>query len=176
MRAVSARRRGHLDIGSVRAGFLFGQRERAQLFAGHKFRQPLPFLFVRAEQQQRANADGMVRVHKHRCRCAAAADLLQNSAVRHLGEPVTANFRRRSRTEHADSSQSIDHITRNVRLPIDLRRIEMFIQKFAQLTKRLVDLRLFRCRDPRIRHHPIGNEMALEQAFDKTERLRAGKK
>src|ERR1700730_10911839 len=118
----------------------------------------------------------MMRVHKYRCRCAAAADLLQNSAIRHLGKTVAADFFWRSRTEHADSSQSINHITRNVRLPIDLRRIKMFIQKFAQLTERLVDFRLFRSRDPWIRHHPIGNEMALEEAFDETERLRAGEK
>ena len=116
----------------------------------------------------------MMRVHKHRCRCAAPADFLQNFAIRHLGESVTANFFRCSRAEYADSSQSIDHITRNVRLPIDFRRVKVFIQKFAQLTQRLVDLRLFRCRNPRIRHHPIGNEVALKQAFDETERLRAG--
>jgi len=48
--------------------------------------------------------------------------------------------------------------------------------EFAQRTKRLVDFGLFRCRDPRIRHHPVGNEVALEQAFDETERLRAGEK
>src|ERR1700736_2266784 len=116
----------------------------------------------------------MMRGHKYRCRCAPATDLLQNFAVRHLGKTVTADFFWRSRTEHADSSQSINHITRNVRLPIDVRRIKMFIQKFAQLTERLVDFRLFRSLDSRIRHHPIGNEMALKQAFNESERLRPG--
>src|SRR6266403_612086 len=93
--------------------------------------------------------------------------------------PVSATisvFVRACLTTKARESQSNDHITRNVRLPIDLRRIKMFIQKFAQLAKRSVDFRLFRCRNPRIRHHPVGNEMALEQAFDETERLRAGEK
>src|SRR5437870_6407055 len=118
----------------------------------------------------------MMRIDEHRGRCAAATDFFQNFAVRHLRKTATANFFWCSRTEHADSSQSIDHITRNVLLPIYRRRIKMFIQKFAQLSKRLVDFRLFRRRDSWIRHHPIGNEMALEEAFDETERLRAGEK
>src|SRR5438874_10311847 len=116
----------------------------------------------------------MMRVHEHRSRCATAADLLQNFAVGHLAEPVTANFLRRSRAKHADSSKSIDHITRDVRLPVDLRRIKMLIEKLAQLAQRFVDPTLFGCRDPRIRHYPIGNKMAGEQAFDETKRLRAG--
>src|SRR6266404_7986671 len=35
---------------------------------------------------------------------------------------------------------------------------------------------LFHSRNARIRHHPIGNEMSLEQSLGKTERLRACKK
>ena len=103
-----------------------------------------------------------------------AADLLQNFAVGHLAEPVTANFLRCGRAKYADSSKSIDHVTRDISLPVDLRRIEMLIEKLAQLVQRLVDPRLFGCRDPRIRHHPIGNEMTGEQAFNETKRLWTG--
>src|SRR5205085_6223700 len=114
----------------------------------------------------------MMRVHENGCRCATPADRLQNFAVRHLAKTVAANFFWRSRAEHADSSESIDHVARNVRLPVDFHRIEMFIQKLAQFSEGLVDLSLFRRRDPRIRHHPIGNKMSLEQSFDETKRLR----
>src|SRR5260370_38159608 len=115
-----------------------------------------------------------MRIHKNRRRSATAPDFLQDFAVRHLTETASANFFWRRRTEHADSSQSINHIPRNVRLPIDLRRIKMFIQEFAQLTERLIDFRLFRRRDPWLRHYPAANALALEEAFDETQRLRAG--
>src|SRR4029077_8520508 len=122
-----------------------------------------------------ADADRMMRVYKHRCRCATTTDLFEDLAVRHLSESVTADFFRCSRTENADSSQSIDHVPRNVRLSIDLGRIQMFIQEFAQLAPRLFDPGLFCRRDPRIRHHPVGHEMSGEQSFNKPERLRPGK-
>ena len=42
--------------------------------------------------------------------------------------------------------------------------------------ERLIDLRLLRRLNARIRHDPIGNKMPPEQTFDETECLRAGKK
>ena len=47
----------------------------------------------------------------------------------------------------------------------------MFVEKLPKFRKRLVQLRLLRCRDVWIRHHPIGNEMTLEKAFRKAKRL-----
>ena len=89
---------------------------------------------------------------------------------------MSAIFLRRRHAEHAGTPQPIDHATGNIRLPIDLRRIEICIQKFAKLSKRLNQLALLRLRDARIRHHPIGNEMPLEKPFDETERLRPREK
>src|SRR4030095_16528543 len=70
-----------------------------------------------------------------------------------------------------DTPQPIDHAARNIRLPIDFRRIEICIQKFAKFSKRLIQLALLRLRDARIRHHPIRHEMPLEKSFRQPQRL-----
>jgi len=46
----------------------------------------------------------------------------------------------------------------------------------AKLSKNSVQFDLLRRRDARIRHYPIGNEMALEKTFGKTESLRTCEK
>src|SRR4030095_5877969 len=70
-----------------------------------------------------------------------------------------------------DTPQPIDHAARNICSPIDFRRIEICIQKFAKFSKRLIQLTLLRLRDVRIRHHPIRHEMPLEKSFRKPQRL-----
>src|SRR5262245_33049981 len=117
-----------------------------------------------------------MRVNKNRCGCATSSDLLQHLAVGHLREPASAVFLRRSHSEHADTPQPIDYIARNVRLPVDFRRIEICVQKFAKCSKRLIELALFHLRAPRIWHHPVRHEMPLEKAFGKSQRLRPSKK
>jgi hypothetical protein len=52
----------------------------------------------------------------------------------------------------------------------------MLIQKLAKLGESSVQFGLLRSRNARIRHHPISNEMPLEEAFGKTEGLRTCKK
>src|SRR6266567_2335133 len=91
----------------------------------------------------------------------------------HLGKAPSAVFHWRSRTEHADAPKTIDDLARNICLSIYLRRIEL-IEKLPQFSQRLVQLRLLRCRDAWIRHHPIGNEMTLEKTLGKTQRLWPG--
>ena len=89
---------------------------------------------------------------------------------------MPAIFLRRSHPEHANSAQSINHAARYIRFSVDFRGIEMLVQKLAKLGKNSVQFDLLRRRDARIRHYPIGNEMALEKTFGKTERLRTCKK
>src|SRR5438445_6513765 len=55
--------------------------------------------------------------------------------------PYTTLFR--SHAEHANSAKAINHAARYVRFPINLCRIEMFVQKFAKVGERLIDLRKF---------------------------------
>src|SRR5882757_7087085 len=171
MRAVLAGTRLHLHVCRVRPGFPLGERERTELLASYQFRQPFLFLFVRAKQQQRPDPDGVMRVNKNRCRRATSPDLLQHFAVGHLRETMSAIFLRRRQAEHAGTSQPIDHATGNIRLPIDLRRIEICIQKFAKFSKSLIELALLSFRDTRIRHHPIRHEMPLEESFRKPQGL-----
>ena len=132
MRPVLAGTRLHLHICRIRSGFLFSERECTELLARHQFWQPFLLLLVRAEQKQRANPDRVMRVNENRCRCATAADFLQHLAVRHLRKAASAIFLRRGHAEHADASQAVDHAARNIRLSIDLRRIEMFIEKLRE--------------------------------------------
>src|SRR5215831_14990494 len=87
---------------------------------------------------------------------------------------MSAKFLRRSHSEHADPPQPINHAARNIRLPIDFRRIEIFVQKLAKFSQRLLQLRPFRLGDTRIRHHPIRHEMPLEKAFREPQRLGPG--
>src|SRR5919106_4301057 len=128
------------------------------------------------KKQQRTNSDGVMRIYENRCRCATTPDFLQQLAVSHLREAQSAEFHWRSCSEHTDPSQPIDDTSRNVGLSIYLGSIEMFVEKLPELGKRLVQLRLLRRWHARIRHHPIGNEVALEKAFRKTQRLRTCKK
>src|SRR6266513_2079182 len=69
-----------------------------------------------------------------------------------------------------------DHAARNICLSVDLRRIEVFVQKFAEFSECIIQLSLLGRRNTRIRHHPIGNEMSLEQPLGETQRLRTCKK
>ena len=118
----------------------------------------------------------MMCVDKDRCRRAPATDFLQDFAVRHLGEPTTANFFWCSRTEHADAAETINYFAWNVGVPVDRHRIQFRVEKFPEFLQCFIELGLLRRRNPRIRHHPIGNETTLEEPFDETERLRAGEK
>ena len=61
-------------------------------------------------------------------------------------------------------------------MSIDRRRIELRIEHLPQFRQRFVQLSLLRRRNPRIRHHPIGNEMPRKQSLGKPQRLRPGKK
>ena len=81
-----------------------------------------------------------------------------------------------SHAEYAHPAKSINHATRYIRFPVNFRRIEMLVQKLAKRGKSSVQFDLLHRRDARIGHYPIGNEVALEKTFSKTERLRACKK
>src|SRR6266511_2227226 len=114
--------------------------------------------------------------HEFQCRCATPPNLFQHLAVGHLRESAPAVFLQCGHAEHSDAPKTINYLARYVCLPIDLRRIKMFIQKFAEFGERIIQLSSLRGRNARIRHHPIGNEMSLEQSLGKTQRLRACKK
>src|SRR5437899_3220067 len=113
----------------------------------------------------------MMRVYENRCRCAAMANFLQEFAVNHLRKTPSAIFQRGGRTKHPDASQPIDDVARDICLSIYLRGVEMFIEKLAELDKSSIQLGLLRCRDARIRHHPIRDEITLEKTFCKAKRL-----
>src|SRR5262249_20969595 len=107
----------------------------------------------------------MVRIHKNRRRCAAAANFFQDFAIGHLRESASAILLRRSHAKHTNSAQAINHAAWYIRLPIDLRGMEVLIQKLAKLGESRIQFDLLRRRYARIRHHPIGNEMSLEKTF-----------
>ena len=162
----------HLYVRRIGACFTLGQRERAEFFARYQLRKPFLLLRVRSKKQQRSDTDRVVRVYENRCRRATAADFLKHPAVGHLRKTASTVFHWRGRSEHADATESIDNLAWNIRLSIYLGGVEMFVEKLAEFRKRLVQLRLLRCRDAWIRHHPVGNEMTLEKTFREAKRLR----
>ena len=174
--AVRARFRPRLDIRGVRARFFLGQREGRQLLARDERRQPFLLLLARAEKKQGPNANRMVRVCKDRGRSATRADFLEDLAVGPLGKTTTAIFLRRRHPEHSDPGEPVDHVSRNIRGPIDRHRIQILIEKFADLRERFVELGLLRGGNARIRHGPIRHEASQKQSLGEAERLRSGKK
>src|SRR5215471_14781746 len=117
-----------------------------------------------------------MRVNEYRSRRATTPDFFEHLAVGHLRESVSAILLRGGHAEHADTPQPIDHAARNICSAIDLRRVKMFVQKLPKLAQRLVQLGLLVRRNPRIWHHPVGDEMPLEQSLGKSLRLRPCKK
>jgi hypothetical protein len=67
---------------------------------------------------------------------------------------------------------AVDQMTRDVGVAIDRDRIEMLIQKHADFGERLIQLRLLRRRDSRIRHRPIRHKAPEKKPLGETERLR----
>ena len=176
MSAVRARLRPRLDVRGVRARFFLGQGESRQLLARHERRQPFLLLLARAEKKQGPNANRMVRVRKNGGRSATRADFLEDLAVGPLGKTTAAVFLRRGHPEHADPRQPVDHMSRNIRRPIDRHRIQILIEEFADLRERFVELGLLRGGDPRIGHGPIRHKASQKQSLGEAERLRPGKK
>src|SRR5438046_4246041 len=103
----------------------------------------------------------MMRVNEYRSGRATSSDFLQHFAVGHLREPVPAVFLRRGHSQHSDAPEAINHAARNVSLPVDLRGIEICIEKLPKLAQSIVQYGLFLRGNPRIRHHPICHELPL---------------
>ena len=114
-----------------------------------------------------------MRIREDRRRGAACADLLQHLAVLHLGEAAAANFLRRGHAENADTAQAVNHVARDVGLAIDRLRIEVFVQKSAQLHDGTINVRLLRVGEPRIGHGPVGHEIAEEKPLGESKFLPA---
>src|SRR3954465_15179834 len=146
------------------------------MFSRNQFRQPFLLLCVRSEEQQRPDADRVVRVNEDGGRRTTAAEFLQDYAIRHLGEAVTAKFLRRGHSENSYFAEAVDHAARNVRDAIDLSRIELFIEKLPDLDHGGVELDLLCGRNARIRHDPIRDELTKKKPLRETERLWSGKK
>src|SRR5439155_770315 len=94
----------------------------------------IPIFGMRASRI--SNPDGVMRINKNRRRCATAPDFFQDFTVSHLRETASAIFLRRGHTKHTDASEAIDHAARNICLPINLRSIEVFIEKLAKFAER----------------------------------------
>ncbi len=99
------------------------------------------------------------------------ANFFQKFAVNHLRKTPSAIFHWGGRTKHPNASQPIDDVARDICLSIYLGGVEMFVEKLAELDKSSIRLGLLRCRDARIRHYPIRDEMTLEKTFRKAKCL-----
>ena len=165
----AGQRRACLDIAGIRAGLGFGQRERGELFAAGERREPTALLFVRAEQHERSQADGMMCVDEDRRGRAPAADLFHHPAIRHLRRPAAPEGFRGGHAEHPESTEAGNDFARDGSLPVDGGRIELLVEKPANLGQRLNDRHLG------IRNHPICDETPQEQTLGHANSLWAGK-
>src|SRR5437773_4029345 len=104
----------------------------------------------------------MVRVDENRCRCATAADFFQHFAVGHLREAASAIFLRCGHAKHTDAGKAINHVARNVCLPIGLGTTQMFVEESAKFAESYVQFSLLCFWNTRIRDDPVGIEMLLE--------------
>ena len=59
--------------------------------------------------------------------------------------------------------EAVDHVARDVGLAIDLLRIEVFVEKGAQLRDGAIDVGLLRVGEPGIGHGPVGHEVSEEK-------------
>ena len=128
--------------------------------------------------KQRANSDRVVRIHKNRSRCAAAADFFQDFGswpsarirVRHIPSAQSA-------PSTPTAPESINHACAEYP-PVDRSSAgsRCSSRNWRSSVSVSSNSDLLRRRDARIRHHPIGNEMALEKTFGETERLRTCEK
>src|SRR5207247_164329 len=129
---------GHgLHVRGVRAGLGFGESERGQFLAVDERWQPAPLLIGCAEQQQRPHADRMLDVYENRSRSAAAADLFHHATIGHLRETAPAYVPRRGHSEYTETGEPVDDFARDVRLPVNRRRVEVPVEKRAQSLERV---------------------------------------
>ena len=91
----------------------------------------------------------------------------------HLGKATAADFFRRGHAENTDAAQAVDHVARDVGLAIDLLRIEVFVEKGAQLRDGAIDVGLLRVGEPGIGHGPVGHEISKEKPLGKAKLLPA---
>ncbi len=66
-------------------------------------------------------------------------------------------------------------MSRNIRLAIDLLRIEVFIEKRAQLRDGAINLGFLRVGKPGVGHGPVGHEITEEQSLGEAKFLPAAK-
>ncbi len=117
----------------------------------------------------------MVCVDEYRRRSASLADSLHHPAVRHLRETASADVGGRRQAEHAEPSETLDDVARNVGLPIDGRWIERVAEERPQLRHQRIESRPLIRRKHWVGHDPVGDEAANEQALRDALSLGTGK-
>src|SRR5439155_5232581 len=95
-------------------------------------------------------------------------------AIGLLRETAPADVPGRGHSEHAQTRKTLNHLARDVRLPVYRRRIEALVEKRPQPRERVIQLGLLRRPNRWIGHHPVRDEPAEEKSFGDTEFLRAG--
>src|SRR6476620_4343438 len=115
-------------------------------------------------------------IRKNRGRSAATADFLQYFAILHLRETAAAHFLWRGHSENADAPESVDHVAGNICLAVDFFGVEMFVEEMPQFRDGAIYIGLLRIGQARIRHGPVGHEVAEEKSFREAKLLVAAKK
>src|SRR5438309_6767007 len=107
----------------------------------------------------------MMGIDEDGSRRTALADLLEDSATLHLGKSPASEFAWRGHAKDACVGEPLDKITRNVCISINPVWIKFAIEHLPNLSQRAFQFGFLGGGEPRIRHHPIGDEIAKEQTF-----------
>ena len=84
----------------------------------------------------------MVRIGENGGRRATCPDFFENLAVGSLRKAAAAVLLRRGHSKNAGPGQALDYVRRNIGIAIDCYRIQLTVEKIANLGERLVQLSL----------------------------------
>jgi hypothetical protein len=130
--AVLGRRRRGAETRRVRADVGLGQQERGDVGA-RDLRQPLALLGLGAEQQQRlGDADRLVRRQQRAERRVPGAHERQRPVVVHLRQAEPAVLLGHLHPERAEVLEAVDHGLGDLRVALDLQRIDVLGEEGAQ--------------------------------------------
>jgi hypothetical protein len=109
----------------------------------------------------------MMGIDEDGSRRTALADFLKDSATLHLGKSPASEFAWRGHAKDTCVREPLDKIARNVCISINPVWIKFAIEHLPNLSQCALQFGSLSGGQPRIWHHPIGDEIPKEQTLGK---------
>ena len=169
--AAVGRLRGGGHAGRVRADVGLGQQERGDVGA-RDLRQPLALLLLGPEHPQRlGDADRLVRGEQRRDRGVPDAGHRQRAVVVDLREPEAAVLLGDLHAHRADPLEPLDDLVGELRVALDLQRVDLVLEERPQLGEEALALLDRRVVEPRLGMDQVEAEVAEEQLLAEARQL-----